>query len=229
MSLLPKGKIQVRHLGKTHEYFNEEDAPEELIKAIPLSDVYHSGHIPRGEKIGRCFKVYGAIDSDPVGVFIFTEYLDNPFGYGKDDFHFSQYVIPKYSGALALRMSHGDLYYIAFKSEVANNLYSYVKVKEDAKDLKEFNRLDLDVSNNVGLKHTDTYEDVKYIRLDRLFNTEKGLFGILHMDGRVFRSMEVLDYWASVVKNTNPEKLLFHKAQLDRIVERKWEEYLPVG
>jgi len=185
-------------------YYDVNDISEETRKSVkkyfrnsPDYKPYYSSRylVPKGTIYERRFCVYIYHRKNLLGNFLFIEYLDSPFGYGKEDFYYTKWVVPKYQGTKYSRYASGDLMHMLFVSKVANNLYSLPIAGKDNK---------VDPSQPcVGIIYpTDGPNIQKYILRKRLIPTEWKSYILTEYNGDIYRSMDLKKYLLSNPKRT---------------------------
>lgn len=87
--------------------------------------------IQKGNKRGTRYCVYAFLLGKPVGNIIFQEYLDNPHGYGKNDFLYHKWIYPDYRHLKESRYIISDLMHIMFVSGAAARLYCYLNMTDE--------------------------------------------------------------------------------------------------
>lgn len=156
--------------------------------------------LPRGEKLDRKHCVYVFKGDDIIGNIKFVEILDNPHGYGKDDFHYSKFVYPKYRFSKYSRYMIGDLIHMLFMSNYAKRLYVYVPLRNEY-DINNYwmHNLDLEILPCMSeVYETDSSETIPYIKAKDIIRAFKKMYQLIEFDGDIYRKMDHKKYLSNV-------------------------------
>lgn len=165
-----------------------------IVRNEPNQGFFNAQHIFKGNQVSRRFRVFVFQEWKMAAIYTFKEILDNPHGYGTNDFLYEKYLFPEYRQSILIRFSSADLIYFMFKSGLAKGLYCYVQLK-DVEDKKLWELIDIPANPCLPrIYKSDGPEIQKYMTIDKIIDTEKGKFGILNMDGEVYNSMDLAAY-----------------------------------
>jgi RimJ/RimL family protein N-acetyltransferase len=150
-------------------------------------------YIYKGSSVGRRYCVYIFKGDDVLGNIVFTELLDNPHGFGDDDFAYSKYIYPKYQRTKYSRYALSDLMHFFFKSGLAKRLYAYVPAPNSGKTFWE--RVDRSLPCMSELYTTDGPELQTYISVKESFRTPVGNYDLIEFDGKKYNEMDLFKYF----------------------------------
>lgn len=147
-----------------------------------------------GSKTNRNFCVYAYKGPEFVGSTIMKEFLDNPDGYGENDFLYTKWVYPAFEQSKESRHMSGDLFHMLFMSGLAKRMYSYTPGRADAVSKFFFDRVDSSSPCIPNRYATDNIMLQKYISVSKEIDVDGKFYVILNMDGDTYRSMDHLAY-----------------------------------
>lgn len=163
--------------------------------------------LPKGKTVGRRFCVYADLEGTPIGNIVFTEVLDNPHGYGKDDFLYHKWIYPEFRYTKYSRYITGDLTHMLFKGGVCRRLYVYVPVVSDTDRESKFW---MDIVNKplapcLSKQYpTDSSDVQKYIIPKQIIPAFKQDYLLLELNGEIYNSMDLRAYLLTA-PNRTPE------------------------
>lgn len=149
--------------------------------------------VSKGSRIDRRYCVYVSKDIDQLGSIVFTETLDNPHGYGKDDFHYHKWIYPKYRRSKYSRYISADLMHILFIAGIANRLYCYPPGKE-GEDNFFLNKIDTSLPCMSAIYSHDGPDVQEYVFVRQEFKTPVGIYILLEFNGDLYRKMDKVRY-----------------------------------
>lgn len=148
--------------------------------------------IYKGSDINRQFCVYTYKSGKPMLHIHFTEILDNPHGYGKNDFLMHKIVFPDFMGSKYVRYAGGDMIHMMFVSNLANRLYVYTPaIKSNSKIFIE--RIQPNIPC-VGVTFPSDKTAIIYASIKMEFDTEAGHYILVEFNGDIYRSMDIKSY-----------------------------------
>lgn len=161
---------------------------------------------PKGNKIDRKYCIYVYKKDKLLGCILTQEILDNPDGYGKDEFELIKLLRPEYRFTKYARYMVSDFLHFMFKSNIAKKLYSYVPAKSTTS--KYFlDVMDSDKMPCIGIRYiSDSIGVQKYISVKKIIDDSEQLFAILEFDGKIYNNMNLFEYM-NVVPNRKPETI----------------------
>jgi len=158
--------------------------------------------VPKGKKVGRQYCVYAhRLDNgDAIGNVKFNEVLDNPHGFGENDFHYVKWIFPQYRYTKYSRYIIGDLIYLLFMAGVANRLYVYVPLKKDIDNSKFWmGNVDKLLAPCLSRQYdSDSNEVQKYIKVNQIVPGFKVDYMLLEFNGDIYRNMDHRAYLSAV-------------------------------
>lgn len=249
--LVPKEGIEITHLidgqRRIFHFTDANDAPQIMKMAVaqiarndPNLNFINVTHIFRGSNILRSFRVYVLVQGSPCMVFSLYEKVDNPHGYGAGDFNYEKYVFPEHVSTLYPRFAANDIFNMMFALDSVKRLYGYVKVYENIDPKGKLWEL-LDVASNScnpRLFDFDGPTVQKYASWSKFLDTDKGKYGIMEINGDIYRSMDIEEYYFTVLKNLRKntvktdedlakmrEKLKVHLGVMDAMKQKIRDKY----
>jgi hypothetical protein len=150
-------------------------------------------YVPKGTeyRIRLCTYVYKG--TDHIGNIMFTEFLDNPNGYGKKDFHYVKWIEEKYRHTKYSRYIIGDLIHILFKSGIANRLYSYMPAK-NTQSTFFFDQIGQDAPCVSKRYPSDSPDVQKYILSKGVVADFPVKYVLIEFNGDIYRGMDLEEY-----------------------------------
>jgi hypothetical protein len=155
----------------------------------------HRNLIFKGEKTGRRFCAYIYRDLEAVGNIVFTEVIDNPHGFGKNDFSYHKWIFPKYRKTKYSRYAISDLIHMLFISGIARRIYVYTLARKDSEGHPLWERIDFSLPCASIIYDSDGPETQKYIFLKQEFQTPWATYLLLEFNGDIYRSMDLKKYF----------------------------------
>lgn len=162
----------------------------------------HRHSIKRGSKINRRFSVYVYKKEELIGSINFSEILDNPHGFGKDDFHITKRIFPEFQGTKYSRYAAGNLIHILFLSNIANNIYCYLPAKVGTVRKNFLDELDTTTPCIGSIGPQDGLYIGRYVHIEKKFRTKWGDYILLRHDGHIYRSMDLIKYYMGLTGKT---------------------------
>ena len=148
----------------------------------------------------RQFCTYVYKRGDLIGTLIYKEILNNPYGYREGDFLVAKRVLPDYRHTKYSRYMAADMIHMMFKSGIANNLYTYVMVKEGAPSMGTFWEIgDFENAPCVGTVFRSDGPTVQKYMLIKHANANHA---ILEFNGAIYKSMDLMEYFMAAVGRT---------------------------
>lgn len=155
--------------------------------------------IDKGSQVGRRYCVYCYRGEGLIGRIILTEILDNPDGYGKNDFLYNKMIYPEFEHSHWSRSVSGDIFHVTFESGLANNLYAYIPKAEHPKDSNFFyDLIDKTLPCFPKTLPGDGPDTQKYIIVKKIYPSHV----LVEYNGEIYRSMNQYDY----MKKVNPKR-----------------------
>jgi hypothetical protein len=149
--------------------------------------------IKSGTKFDRKYSIYVYQMNKLIGIWILREPLDNPHGYGKDDFHFVKYIYPEFRHTRFVRYASADLMHMLFISRKANRLYSYLPcISTESKFYMD--KADPTLPCLGKRFGSDGVDVQKYIIVKEEILASSGNYIILEFNGDIYRSMDLGTY-----------------------------------
>lgn len=148
-----------------------------------------------GTQTRRKYGIYVYRKEDLIGALTLVEILDNPEGYGENDFYFGKIIWPKYRYTKYSRYAASDLFHMVFKSNLANNLYSYFLVDPKTTGETFWDRVDRSMPCLGILYSTDGPDVQKYMILKKEVPARDKKFMLLEFNGDIYRSMDLKSYF----------------------------------
>ena len=229
--LLPEGGVTIRIYDNiVFVDVNDLDRNERLRSKVYLrEDKFYSvmlnemKGIKRGSIIDRRYCVYVRKGSQYIGRGILTEFLDNPNGYGKNDFNYTKLVYPEFVGGIYSRYLTSTILYMMLRSNAAKTIYAYLRANPNADCHNTFflNRIDR-TQPCVPLIHPGDSQDVQKFAIIRA-EIGRLRFAVLYLlveyNGDIYRAMDQYDYISGATGSTNREKIMELISELDILVE----------
>jgi hypothetical protein len=160
-----------------------------------------------GNLIGRRYCAYVYKDGSYVGNVVYTEKLDNPHGYGKDDFTITKWICKPYRRTKYSRYASGDLNHMLFRSGVVKRLYTYIRLIPEDPGSGLWTRIDFSMPCIGKLYDTDGPKVQKYISIKNSFQTPNGKYAIMELDGEIYRNMDLIEYLVAGGPNRTRESM----------------------
>jgi len=149
--------------------------------------------IPKGNTVKRRYCIYGWAGDELIGNVFYTEYLDNPDGYGEGDFFTHKLIYPKFRWTKYSRHISTNLMDIFFIKNLINRVYSYVPVFKEGEDWDWWSRVDQRVPCFGKMYPTDGPTVQEYMSVTKVHKGQEGVDVLLiEMDGEKYRAM---DWW----------------------------------
>jgi len=173
--------------------------------------------ISKGSKIGRRYCLYATSvkDEDIIGTIILTEYLDNPDGYGRDDFWYNKWIFPRYRQQHESRCVSGDTMHMMSLSGVANHLYCYPYSK--SRNNFALFRHDRSLPCASPIYDSDGPEIQSYIIVRKEFDTIYGPRFLMEMNCEMYRTMDRVAYMKTGSRSL--ERVLTALRDMDQAAE----------
>lgn len=216
--LIPKGGLGIYCTKDQPQiwYYDSNDMPDEYrreqFQFFQDDSVYKVNRsrylkINRGEQ-NRKFRVYVFKKDDPIAIIVLNENLNNPLGYGRNDFDHWKWVYPRYRNTKHSKYAMGDLIHMMFMSEVADLLYTYVPSVKGTTGTNFFERVDRGAPCVGKVFSSDGPQTQKYITVRHNITIDEKDFIIVEYNGNIYRSMDRMAYFmappgreeASVIK-----------------------------
>ncbi len=203
--LLPQGGTELIRISENAEYrvscsdINDfPDSFNDAIRNIMRNDsdpnIASHSHINIGKEFGKTFRIYVFLNSQVIIIESLFEILDNPDGYGHEDFLLQNYIFPCYRQTKYVRWANSDLFYLMFHSGLAKRIYTYIKSK-DSVSSNPFQKIDLSESPCVAkIYPSDGPLIQKYISIPKTINTNKGDYSIMEFNGSEYLKMDHKEY-----------------------------------
>ncbi len=162
--------------------------------------VYHElsvrgQNIQKGSVSGHKLASYVYRNGESLGVLMFLEILDNPHGYGVEDFFFVKWIYPQYRNTKYSRYAFADLMHILFFSGIAKRLYVYAPSKIG--DGSFFDRVDSTLPCTGKYYSGDGPTLQPYISVKEEIQTEAGPYILVEFNGTVYMGMDLEKYFLS--------------------------------
>jgi hypothetical protein len=149
--------------------------------------------IPKGTVVKRRYCLYGWEGDDLIGNVFYTEYLDNPDGYGGGDFFTHKLIYPNFRWTKYSRHISTNIMDIFFIKDLVRRIYSYVPVFKEGEAWDWWSRVDQRVPCFGRMYPTDGPSVQKYMSVKKVFTGEGNVHVLLiEMDGEKYRAM---DWW----------------------------------
>lgn len=155
--------------------------------------------IPHGSNIDRKYCSYVFKKDSLIGIILFFEYLDNPDGYGKDDFRYTKLIMPEYRKTKYSRYAGSDMIHMILVSGIAKRLYTYSV--ENKKTGTYIERIDLNAPCMGKVYPTDGPVQ-QYMLISKEIKTVYGNYVILEFNGDIYNSMNLKKYFLTVPGRT---------------------------
>jgi len=208
--LLPSEGILIPH-GKygVCAYMDINDLPStfsETVNQYRKSELPVGGshHILKGSTVGKRYRFFSFHDARLVGMYTYHEFLDNPYGYGKEDFFSDRYILPEYRQSLIARFITSDITHFLFTSGLVKKAYTYLKLNSDGMFIRRNDREDAFCLNLYY--PSDGEETQNYLKLISVIKTEKGQYGIWESNATIYLEMDLVKYHSTANKNIAPDK-----------------------
>jgi len=185
------------------KFFDEDEQYKDLSSRI--------SSIRRGTTIGRKFSVYVTREGEKIGNIEFVEYLDNPDGYGKDDFMAIKWIYPNFRNTKYSRYAAADLIHFLFKSGIAKRIYHYTPVKSLVGNY--YTMVDARLPC-VGKIYPEDGPVQQYFFIRKTMETPSDKFALVEFNGESYLNMDLKQYIFFTSAKTVPE----HK--IDKWMER---------
>ena len=153
----------------------------------------------RGSNINRKYCSYVYKKKSLIGLILFFEYLDNPDGYGKNDFRYTKLIMPKYRRTKYSRYAGADLVHLIFVSGLANRLYTYNVANKTSGTY--IDRIDLSAPCMGKVYSTDGPVQ-EYMKITKDIETPYGPYVILEFNGEIYNNMNLKKYFMAVPGRT---------------------------
>jgi hypothetical protein len=193
---LKTGILKLRYVDSTDVSMEHKDYLSNMFKQN--THVIDSIHIYKGSIQGHTYGyfIYENDDVNPIGSYTVIEFLDNPHGYGQNDFFSTRFLVSKYHhGHKMARYVSNDHIHFMFKSDIAKRLYAYLKHKENYEG-KFFDKIDIVANPCLAITYpTDGPTIQTYISFPKMIDTTKGKFVIAQSDGDAYRAMDIAEYY----------------------------------
>jgi hypothetical protein len=206
LRLIPKdGIVITRHMKAgdiSIKYMDSKDTSEETQKFF--KDYYKGDNdphlhmfdrVPIGRDLDREYRVYIFINDKPMAVYSFKEFLDSPYGYGKDDFLMIKYPVAEYRHTKIVRFISTDLFHMIFKSGIMKRVYAFAPITEGNED-RPLHRIDLSKAPCHSVVYPTDHKNIqKYISIVKQIDIPEGRIGIFEISGDIYNSIDTLDYY----------------------------------
>lgn len=153
----------------------------------------------RGKNINKKYCSYIYKDDNLVGLILLFEYLDNPDGYGKNDYRYTKLIMPEYRGTKYSRYCGADIMHMVFVSGLAKRLYTYAVA----------NKLVGTYVDQIDLKAPcmgEVYESdgpiQEYMKITKKLKTPYGPYVILEFNGETYNKMDLKKYFLAAPGRT---------------------------
>lgn len=150
-------------------------------------------YISKGTKYRTRLCTYVYEGTKHIGNIMFTEFLDNPNGYGKMDFHYVKWIEKDYRHTKHSRYVIGDLIHILFKAGIANRLYSYMPAK-NTESTFFFDQIGQDTPCVSKRYPSDSPDVQKYIISKGIVADFPVKYVLIELNGDIYRSMDLEEY-----------------------------------
>ena len=152
----------------------------------------------KGNWVPRQYCAYIYKNDKLLGCILSHEILDNPDGYGEEDFEFFKLLYPDYRNTKYARYMTADFLHIMFMSDIAKRLYAYVPSKLTMSKYF-FDVMDTHQMPCVGVRFSsDNLEVQKYIKISKTFVVGEQSYAIVEFDGDTYREMDLVNYMSAV-------------------------------
>lgn len=155
--------------------------------------------IPHGSDINRKYCSYVYKKENLIGLILFFEYLDNPHGYGLNDFRYTKLIMPEYRKTKYSRYAGSDMIHMILVSGIAKKLYTYSVANKQTGTYLD--RIDLNAPCMGKVYPTDGPVQ-EYMRITKDIETPYGPYVILEFNGDIYNKMDLKKYFLTVPGRT---------------------------
>ncbi len=176
--------------------------------------------IKLGNALNRRFGIYGWYNGRVVGSIVYTEILDNPHGYGRNDFKYTKIVFPEFTKSRQSRSLTACWMHCLFLSGLANRTYAYVRRGNSEGFVLD--QLDPTLPCLSIRYERDNPNYLTYVSIPQYLQINGARFVILELDGNKYRNMDFEHYMQ--VSGMSAKKARNILYELDRAVGLVKEE-----
>lgn len=180
---------------KTRLYYKQFFEKDKEYK--PLT---HRGRkMARGTIISRKYCSYVYKKENLIGLILLFEYLDNPDGYGKNDFRYTKLIMPEYRGTKYSRYCGADIMHMVFTSNFIKRLYTYAVANK--KHGTYVDRIDLKAPC-MGIVYPSDGSIQEYMKITKSLETPYGPYVILEFNGDLYNNTDLKKYFLAAPGRT---------------------------
>jgi len=151
----------------------------------------------KGSEKGNRYNVYVSENNHQIGYVRFQEYLDSPYGYGKDDYFFWKWVIPSYRHTRFARRMIADLLHMLFISGKFNKLYTFMSTHKG--------KVDFSVPCRGPKYESDGPDRQKFLLYKGIYPLGKHEFTLGEFNRDIYMRMNLRDYKLATQYKTEKE------------------------